>query len=372
MYSKREDCSGCCACAAACPHGAIRMAADGMGFRYPVIDSSLCVKCGLCDHVCSFKPVARDTQPEAVAVRFPQHLSASQSGGAGYALMRKEIEAGGVVYGACMDGDFVVRHHRADTLEALEPMRLTKYVQSDMDLIPGQVLQDLKEGRHVLFTGTPCQCAGVGSLCAPYRDKLILVDIICHGVPAPRVWKGFLEWNESRQADKIKEAVFRDPSQGWHSARTLLVFESGKRIHSDSYYFLYMKELISRPSCGTCPFASTLRPGDITIGDSWGIEAAHPGFADDNRGCSLVLLNTSRGQAYFADIGQGCVRKEVDLREFLQLNLKSPSHPSPKAARCEKDFVRRGFPFIEARYGDESPSNRLERFYKKVKRHLHL
>ena len=286
--------------------------------------------------------------------------------------MRKAIEEGMVVYGAAMDADFVVRHRRVDTLEGLDPLRLSKYVQSDMDGIPGQILNDLMEGRRVLFTGTPCQCAGVGSLCASYREQLVLVDIICHGVPAPAVWKGFLAWNEAKHVGKITEAVFRDPSLGWHHSRSLLVLDTGERIHSDDYIFLFMKDLMNRPSCGSCPFASTLRPSDITIGDCWGVEEALPGFADDNRGCSLVLLNSSKGKAFFSAAGEACMRMPIDLRQVLQPNLKSASAPSPFAKRFEKDYLCKGYAFVQDHYGKDSLRWKLVSLLKKIKRLLPL
>lgn len=348
------------------------MEADGMGFRYPVIDKDLCVKCRLCEKVCAFHAVERETLPAAFAVRFPAYLGRSQSGGVGYALLRKAIEEGMVVYGAAMDAGFVVRHRRVDSLDGLEPLRLSKYVQSDMDGIPGKVLKDLKEGRRVLFSGTPCQCAGLGTLCAQYRDRLYLVDIVCHSVPAPEVWKGFLRWQEAKQGAQLEKAVFRDPSLGWHTARTLLQFANGESVHSDSFYFLFMKMLMSRPSCGTCPFASTRRPSDLTMGDCQGVEKALPGFADDNRGCSLVLLNTPRGQALFSLVEGDCENKSVDLQQVLQPNLRTPSVPSPDALRFEKDFLRKGFPYVQARYGDEALMNRIVAFYKKILRHLPL
>lgn len=343
-----------------------------MGFRYPVIDRDLCVDCGLCRKVCAFHPVVRDTQPGAEVVRFPDYLSESQSGGVGYALMRKAILEGWLVYGAAMDTDFVVRHRRVETMEGLQPLRLSKYVQSDMDGIPGQVLKDLQEGRSVLFAGTPCQCAGVGSLCARYRERLLLVDLICHGVPAPAVWKGFLDWNASMHSSQIKEAVFRDPALGWHDNRALLVFDSGERIHSGDFFFLFMKDLMNRPSCGRCPFASTLRPSDITIGDCWGVEQAVPGFADDDRGCSLVLLNTQQGSGFYAQVEAECVWKPVDLSRVLQPSLVAPSTPSPRADHFEKVFLHKGFGSVQTRYGKDSLRHRCILFYQKVKRHLPL
>ena len=368
---RREDCCGCSACAAACPHEAIRMAQDGMGFRYPVVDEDVCTHCGRCEKVCAFTPVVRDTDPEALAVRFPDYLSESQSGGVGYALMRNAVAEGWMVYGAVLDPDFVVRHHRAQTLDEVAPMRLSKYVQSDMDGIPGQVLDDLNEGRRVLFTGTPCQCAGVGSLCAGYRERLVLVDIICHGVPAPAVWKGFLAWNESAHAGKIAEAVFRDPSLGWRRFHTTLVFDSGERIHPDDYIFLFGKDLMNRPSCRTCPFASTLRPSDITIGDCWGVGEVLPGFADDDRGCSLVLLNTPAGERVFRPVGETGERTPVDLRQVLQPNLVAPTVPSPLAKRFEKAFLRKGFPSVQAHFGMHALRWKAASWLKKIKNLLH-
>ena len=372
LFRHREECSGCCACAAVCSHHAIRMEQDGMGFRYPVVDAEACVHCGLCEQVCAFRPAVREAAPEAEAVRFPDHLSGSQSGGVGYALMRRAIAEGMIVYGAALDADFTVRHRRVETQEGLAPLRLSKYVQSDMDGIPAQVLKDLKEGRRVLFTGTPCQCAGVGSLCAKYRERLLLADLICHSVPAPAVWKGFLDWNEAKQAARLQEVLFRDPSLGWHNARTLLVFSTGERAYSDVFNYLFMKGMVSRPSCGACPFACTRRPSDITIGDCWGVEALLPGFADDNKGCSLVLLNTSHGQEFYADAKNECVSKKVDLQLVLQPSLRTPLDISPFAKWVEKDFLSKGFPFIWKRYGEGSWVHKVTSKWKKIKRRFHV
>ena len=363
---RREDCSGCCACAAVCPHGAIRMVQDGMGFRYPEIDESLCVGCGLCEMVCAFKPITRTKAPEAYAIRFPEYLDRSQSGGLGYAVMCKAIEEGYVVYGAAMDEDFVVRHRRVETMEGLEPLRLSKYVQSDMDGVPVLVLQDLKAGRKVLFTGTPCQCAGLGSLCSKYRENLILVDLVCHGVPAPRVWAGFLDWSAKRKGAKIERALFRDPSLGWHSSRTRLEYESGEVAFCPNYYYLFIKDLINRPSCGECPFASTHRPSDMTIGDCWGIEKVQPGFADDNKGCSLLLVNTSDGESFFEGLSLSAGPVQLALESVLQPSLCKASPRHPKANLLEKEFIGKGYSRIESLFGVESLGEKVRRWLHKL------
>ena len=363
---RRENCSGCCACEAVCPHGALHMVQDGMGFRYPEIEKTLCVDCGLCEKVCAFRSITTSEQPKAEAIRFPEYLNKSQSGGLGYALMRKVIGEGYVVYGAAMDADFVVRHRRVETLEGLEPLRLSKYVQSDMDGIPGQVLADLKAGRQVLFTGTPCQCAGIGSLCAKYRENLLLADIVCHGVPSPRVWGDFLSWNAEKKGTMIKSALFRDPSLGWHSSMTRLEFESGEVTHCSNYYHLFINNLINRPSCGKCPFASVNRPSDMTIGDCWGIEKVLPGFADDDKGCSLVLINTTSGERVFDNLSLEAKHVKVAMERVLQPSLCEPSKPHPQSGHLENVFIMKGYSKIESMYGVDSLTEKFKRLLHKL------
>ena len=312
----RNQCCGCSACADACPHRAIKMVPDGMGFLYPAVDKDLCVDCGICDRVCAFHPLEEPVQ-KAIAIRFPEYLDQSQSGGLGYALMRKAVKQGMVVYGAAMDPDLVVRHVRVTTEEGLEPLRLTKYVQSDMTGVPGQVLADLKAGRKVLFTGTPCQCAGVGSLAGTHRKDLLLADIVCHGVPAPYVWRDYLKYVEQREGEPLTGALFRDPSLGWHGAREKLCFAS-KSLVTNDYAHLYFRRYMMRPSCLACPFASLARPSDLTMADCWGVEKALPGFADDNRGCSLLLVSTEAGRAFAAHFDEDPQVQEVDIQAVLQ------------------------------------------------------
>ena len=357
----REECCGCGVCAAACPHQAISMKADGMGFPYPAVDPDSCVECGICREVCAFKPVSSGVAPEAEAVRFPQYLDESQSGGLAYALMRQAVLRGSVVYGAAMDGNHQVRHRRVDTLEGLVPLRLSKYVQSDMTGIPEQVLSDLGEGRSVLFTGTPCQCAGMASLCAGLRDRLVLADIVCHGVPSPGVWAGFLKWYETRQGSPVIRACFRDPARGWHHTDTRLEFASGEVVHSRRFYHLFIHDLVNRPSCGSCPFARVLRPSDLTMGDCWGVEKVLPGFADDQRGCSLLLVNTPAGRRFLDGLSPEGDRIPLALESVMQPSLREASHRPPLADRVEKVFVRRGFGAVDARFGVDSPGERFRR-----------
>lgn len=366
----REDCCGCGACAAACPHGAIVMKADGMGFRYPVVDPSLCVDCGLCEKVCAFHLKEKGNSPEAFAIRFPDFLDDSQSGGLAYAIMRKAVLQGYTVYGAAMDHDLVVRHRRVDSLEGIEPLRLSKYVQSSMEGIPAQVLADLKADRKVLFTGTPCQCAGISSLCSQYRHNLILADIVCHGVPAPEVWKGFLSQAESEAGSAVTEAVFRDPSLGWHQHKERLTFAGSGTYVGDRYTFLFYRNLMNRPSCGKCPFASVQRASDITMADCWGVERVLPGFADDDRGCSLLIVSTPAGESFCREFQDQSQREAVDINDLLQRNMIRPTKPNRYAKSFENDYLRRGFAYVERHYGRSSLNYKTEQLIWWVKKHF--
>lgn len=365
----REDCSGCCACEAACPHRAIHMEQDGMGFRYPVIDNGLCVDCGLCEKVCAFKPYQEGHTPKAEAVRFPEYLDKSQSGGLGYALMCKAISEGRVVYGAAIDEDFVVRHRRVETMEELEPLRLSKYVQSDMQGVPQLVMKDLKAARKVLFTGTPCQCAGIGSLCASYRKNLLLVDIVCHGVPAPKVWSEYLKMREDEEGSKLTRAFFRPPELGWHKHKEMLVFGNQSKVF-DTYTFLFYQHLMLRPSCTACHFARKERPSDITMADCWFVEKYVPSFQDDNRGCSLLLVHTEAGEVFSSAFKENVWRCEIDPLAYTQPNLEGPSKPDAKARAFEKEFISCGIKSVIRHYGPDSRRVRWAKFIAKIKRHI--
>jgi len=367
----REACCGCAACAAACPVGAISMERDPMGFLYPKIDHDRCTECGLCDQICAFHaPEPRGSDPEALALRFPESLRRSQSGGLSAALVKEAVSRGWVVYGAAFREDFSVAHARAETLDESEAFRRSKYVQSDMDGIPSAVLSDLRAGRTVLFTGTPCQCAGIASLAGKkYGDRLYLADIVCHGTPSPAVWQSALRRQEKKAGEKVTGVCFRDVEMTWHSHREAYYF-GPKKLVDDAYTYLFYQHMILRPACGSCPFASLNRTTDLTMADCWGIERVSTEFASDDRGCSLCLVGSEKGKALLEAVLPEAETLPIEVRKVMQPNMEHPSVLHPLSSSVENDYLRRGLDYIVRRYGNGSLRYRIDQFIAKVKRHL--
>lgn len=231
----KSQCCGCTACASICPHGAITMQPDVMGFLYPVVDKNKCTDCGLCEKVCAFHenydksfnlPV-----PEVYAARHKDmhEVETSRSGAAFIAISDWILEHGGVVYGAGYAEHFRVVHKRATTKEERDEFKGSKYVQSDLGNVFKQVKQDLKDGHIVLFSGTPCQTSGLNSYIGKkLRENLYLVDIVCHGVPGPNLWQDLLSYLEEKKGDKICWVNFRDKQEfGWAAHHETFKFVKG-------------------------------------------------------------------------------------------------------------------------------------------------
>lgn len=229
------DCCGCTACASVCSHNAISMKPDTLGFLYPVVDKDKCIECGLCEKVCAFhdnydKSLNLD-KPEAYAARHKdmKEVETSRSGAAFIAISDYIIENGGIVYGAGYVDHFRVVHKRAVSKEERDEFKGSKYVQSDLTGIFRQVKEDLKKGFIVMFSGTPCQTAGLHSYVGKkLRENLFLVDIVCHGVPGPFIWKDYLSYLEKKHGSEICYVNFRDKEKfGWRAHKETFKFVRG-------------------------------------------------------------------------------------------------------------------------------------------------
>lgn len=228
------DCCGCTACASVCNHDAITMEPDALGFLYPKVDESRCTDCGLCEKVCAFNN-NYDTslnlpKPDAYAARHKDmdEIMKSRSGAAFAAISDYILEQGGVVYGAGYKDHFRVAHKRATTKEERDEFRGSKYVQSDLSGVFRLIKQDLKNGLTVLFSGTPCQTSGLNSYVGKkLRENLVLIDIVCHGVPSPYIWRDYIAYLEKNQGAPIVWVNFRDKQKyGWAAHHETFKFKN--------------------------------------------------------------------------------------------------------------------------------------------------
>lgn len=351
-----SKCCGCSACFNICPHRAITMVPDSLGFLYPSVNKSLCTDCGLCEKVCSFNEDYDKSQnfdcPQSFAVRHKELMEVrkSRSGAAFVALSNYIIDRGGVVYGAGFKDGFKVCHKRATTFEQRDEFRGSKYVQSEIGDVFKQVKSDLRDERIVLFSGTPCQTSGLNSFVGKkLRKNLYLVDIVCHGTSSPKVWSDYLAHIEEMEGNRIVRLNFRNKSLfGWNAHKETFEFENGE---TKWYRYRFYNELHIRKSCNSCPYSNTTRPSDITIGDLWGYEKTVPSMQVDNQGCSMVYCNTEKGRELLEMIKQNIIITEIPLEFTIQPNLINPTRKHRNRDAFEKTYTEKGFHYAARKFG---------------------
>lgn len=359
VHADKSNCCGCSACAAACPYDAIMMSPDGMGFYYPQIDTNKCVNCGICEKICSFNDKYTShidiSNQQIVGARHKDlhEVLTSRSGAAFVALSDAILAMGGSVYGAAFDPNFRVIHKRANTKEERDAFKGSKYVQSDIGECFKEIKKELKQGRLVLFSGTPCQNDGLSSYIGNVlKENLILVDIVCHGVPSPYIWRDYLKWVEQTYGGKVTAVDFRDKSElGWSAHKESFTFGS-KKIYRTSYTYLFYEHIMLRPSCGVCHYTKLERPSDITLADFWGWEKMDLKINKDDHGVSLVFVNTPKGKRIFDQVKHNLDIIPVKISQCMQPNLQHPSILHPKYKAFEQDYIEKGFEFVAKRYGD--------------------
>lgn len=332
---EKYNCCGCSACVQICPKQCISMTADNEGFLYPQVDSSICIDCGLCEKVC---PIINQNGPrEPLAVYAAKNTNEeirlkSSSGGIFTLLAEQVIAEGGVVFGVRFNKNWEVIHDYTETSEGLEAFRGSKYVQSVIGDNYIKAKRFLNNGRKVLFSGTPCQIAGLKNFLRKDYENLLTVEVVCHGVPSPMVWRDYLDYKRAERAagkntvssslnelPVITGISFRDKTNGWKKygfricyaaskAAENSVSESAKTANCEITPFnenLFMKGFLKniylRPSCYHCAARQGKSGADISIADYWGIQSIHPEI-DDDKGTGLVLINTKQGANYFNSI----------------------------------------------------------------------
>lgn len=372
--TNKELCTGCAACGSACPLGIIKLIPDSEGFAYPVVDNDMCTKCGVCEEACPLNVTfINKKNPKCYAARSTQNeiVGSSSSGGVFSELAVNTIARGGVVVGAAYVGEkLTVRHIAIDNLNDLSLLRGSKYVQSDIGNVYKLVKRNLRENRPVLFSGTPCQVAGLQSFLGKPYEFLLKVEVICHGVPPPKLFD-MLKDDLERAHGQLIGISFRDKSEGWGSrAITGWYKKCGKlreRGKYNAYFRAFIEHLTLRKSCENCVFNDGKSGADITLGDFWGIGRVAPEFNDD-KGVSAVILHTTKGAEAFAQTK--CISKEVDLAD---ITLCNPSYQAKRSANLlRSDFMSQvydiGIGAAVKKYMPQVRTSIIRRIYRRLKR----
>lgn len=339
-----NQCCGCGACYNICPSGAISMLQNEEGFLYPFIDENKCTNCGLCQKVCNTKNTQNNVIEAYAAFANDDVREVSSSGGVFPLLGEKILENGGYVCGASFTNDYKsVEHVIISSKEELYKLRSSKYVQSDTKNVYKELQKLLKEGKQVLFSGTPCQVDGLNKFLQKEYENLITVDILCHGVPSPVVWEKYLE--EVSAGKKVIKATFRDKKVGWTPSLLLLLFEDNLVFEETSndnlYYKAFLQNLCLRKSCATCSYTSVNRTADITVGDFWGVNKFDKKM-NDKKGTSCVLVNTQKGKLIFNSIISSLKKyKRAPLNLIVKGNpiLKEPAKTHPNRDKFFRNLL---------------------------------
>ncbi len=369
----KRQCCGCSACAQKCPKHCISLYEDEEGFLYPRIDTNNCIDCGLCEKVCPFLNCDKAIPPQEVwAVKNQNEWDRvhSSSGGVFIALARETLALGGVVFGVVFDENYEVKITYSETLEGVRPMMGSKYLQARVETGFADAERFLKQGRHVLFSGTPCQIAGLHKYLRKDYPNLLSVDFLCHGVPSPGVWRRYFKETMSglqsaRRAAAGKNTVFpslnvmptivgiefRDKTlHGWKKysfvVRGRSAFTAGKNtvllsdIHRENPFMRgFLSDIYLRPSCYECKCKNGVSHSDLTIADFWGIDRLMPDFNDD-KGVGLVLVNTASGHHFFDKLS---MEKRLSLLADVQLlngGFKEYTQPHAKRVQFFQQFAK--------------------------------
>ncbi len=339
----KSKCCGCHACFNVCPKNAIEMKEDEKGFKYPIVDNKKCINCGLCEKVCPIiKKDKIENMPKAYACyNKDEKIRIESSSGGVFTLLAEHIlKNNGIIFGAAFDDEFGVKHIKIDKKEELYKLRTSKYLQSNIGTTYKDVKNILEDGKVVLFTGTPCQVNGLYSFLGKEYSNLYTQDIICHGVPSPKVWKKYLDFRKKEDSKSPMRINFRQKDDGWNLYALLLQYDNNnayKTNHSDDLFMqAFLRDACLRESCYSCYFKEKNRKTDITLADFWGINNVLPEMNDD-KGTSLVIVNTKNGQELFNNIKNDMIFKEVNFEQSVQYN-KSMYQSVAKPALREEFF----------------------------------
>lgn len=311
----KKDCCGCSACVQKCPKTCIRMKPDEEGFLYPSIDQTVCVDCGLCENVCPVINKREEIVPVitlAVKNINEEIRLKSSSGGVFSALAIKVLKDGGLVFGAKFNEKWEVVHDCIEEIDDLHLFQGSKYVQSAIGETFSQAKSFLRKGKIVLFSGTPCQIAGLKNFLGEEYLNLLTVEVVCHGTPSPMIWSDYLHYlivnqkiKGARSLSDISSISFRSKVTGWKNSsfeiRTAMGNSFRETFNTNIFMKGFLNNLYLRPSCYCCPARKGRSGADISLADFWGVSNLHKGI-DDDKGIGLVFANSSSGIDYLESI----------------------------------------------------------------------
>lgn len=342
----KQHCCGCAACVQVCPKQCIAFHEDKEGFAYPEVDTTTCINCGLCEKVCPELHPIEPRNPLSVYAAINTDTATrlqSSSGGIFTALAETIIRQGGVVFGTRFDESWKAVMDHTETLEGLKAFRGSKYLQASVGTAFADAEKFLKAGRKVMFTGTPCQIAGLLHYLRKPYDGLLTVDFACHGVPSPKVWRMYLDEVTGNAWRAIRNIQFRNKANGWRRFNFVLDYDCEQEhivlssYHRENHYMrAFLRNMILRPSCHQCPAKGGRSQSDITIADFWGIQHVNPQM-DDDKGTGLVLVNTERGAQVFSHTNVKSHQESYEDAVQHNSAIERSVAPHPKRA----DFFKR-------------------------------
>lgn len=368
------NCYGCTACANICPQNAITMVEDDEGFIYPQIDDKKCIKCGLCEKKCIYKnkKLIKDYDKKesfAIYSKNDKIRETSSSGGTFTGLYKNIINKGGYVVGVRYDKNMKPIYDIVNTEEKCEAFKGSKYVRADSGDIYHKIKEKLDDKKLVLVTGTPCFIAGLNTYLGKEYKNLYTMDILCHGTPSPKVFERYVSELEEKYESKIIDFKFRDKKNGWQTATITIKFENGKEISNllvkNGFGNAFSKGLISRPSCYNCEYVGYNVTADLRVADFWATRSKYKNM-DDNKGISIVLLNSEKGKELFNEIKDDYIVKEIPYEDALLKNHMIPDPVTDTRQRLFNDIKENKVLSVLAKYNKKNKKKKSK--LKKIKK----
>lgn len=340
------------------------------GFLNPIIDKTKCINCGMCERVCQTKNNKRNPEFYFAWSNNELNRKNSSSGGMFGEIANEIINESGIVFGAGFDENLNIVHKDVSNTKDLEEIKGSKYVQSDVKNSYQKVKQYLTEGKKVLFSGTPCQINGLRQYLQKDYEKLYTIDVICHGVASPKVYRKYLKELEQRYHSKPTKISFRDKTYGWKKYSLKVNFENGqeyiKKISEDWFIQGFLKNMYLRESCHKCKYTTLDRQSDITLGDFWGFNKKYPNL-DNDKGVSIVLLNTEKGKELFEKCSKNITTERVNDIDYVIQNNTSLVHPVNPNKKKNKFFKKLDKLNFERLYNKYIKQTKTQKLIQKVK-----